>query len=254
MIRGLFGDWKQPIYASFDVSMTKRLLLEAVSKSYEAGFEVVAAVSDCGGGNTGIWSDVNLEAQRTFIIHPQTHRKLYLFADAPHVLKLTRNWLIDTGFSLSDGTVIKHTLLWNLVAKGSTEISDTYFLKEEHLTCQRSQRQNVGWAAKLLSRKCAVALQRRVGTAEAKRLADFILIVNNWWDIMNSRCPKESQVLKRPYGLNRREQDEALDLMVELMKTALPTNKSSMQVYLNLFIAVSTLKKCSNEIQENPEK
>lgn len=231
MIRGLFGDWKQPIYASFDVSMTKALLLEAVNKAYEAGFEVVAAVSDCGGGNTGIWSDVNLEEKKTYIFHPQTQRKLYLFADAPHVLKLTRNWLIDTGFLLSDGTIIKHDPLWNLVARGAAEISDTFFLKEEYLTCQRSQRQNVAWAAKLLSRKCAVGLQRRVGTAEAKRLADFILIVNNWWDVMNSRCPKETQVLKRPYGLCRREQDEALDKIVELMKTALPTNKSTMQVH-----------------------
>lgn len=236
MIRGLFGDWKQPIFASFDVSMTKSLLIEAVNKAYEAGFEVVATVSDCGGGNTGIWSDVDLKSKRTFILHPQTKKKLYLFADAPHVLKLIRNWLVDTGFLLVDGTVVKHDLLWNLVARGSVEISDTFFLKEEHLTCQRSQRQNVAYAAKLLSRKCAIALQRRVDTVEAKRLADFILTVNNWWDVMNSRYPKESQVLKRPYGLCRREQDEALNEIVELMETALATNKSCMQVHYNLGI------------------
>lgn len=45
-----------------------------------------------------------------------------IFADAPHVLKLIRNWLIDTGFSLSDGTPVNYDPSWNLVVRGTNEI------------------------------------------------------------------------------------------------------------------------------------
>lgn len=183
-MRGLFAHWKQPIYADFDVSITMELLDEAVMLAWQAGYECVAYISDCGGGNQSIWSGINLSEERTFLLHPATGQKIYLFADAPHTLKLIRNWLLDTGFKLDDGSVItpldeqRTHPLWHLVNKNSTEISDTFFLNEEHLKVQGSQRQNVTWAAKILSRKCAIALQRKVGTCTAKNLADFILTVN----------------------------------------------------------------------------
>lgn len=115
MIKGLFSDWKQPIYAGFDVSMNLALLNEAMTKVHAAGFEVVATTSDCGGGNVGIWNSVNLNEELTYIPHPSTQRKVFLFADAPHLLKLIRNWLIDNGFALPDGIEITHKPLWNLV-------------------------------------------------------------------------------------------------------------------------------------------
>lgn len=235
MIRGLFSDWKQPIFAGFDVSMKIELLLEAISKSYEVGFEVVATVSDCGGGNTGIWSKPN--ENETFLRHPLTNRKVFLFADAPHLLKLARNWLIDTGFLLADGTLIKHDPLKSLVIRKKTEISDTFFIRQELLTCERNQRQKVDWAAKIYSRKCAIALQRRVRTPDAIQLSHFILIMNNWWDIFNSRHPNESQTLKRPYGLHLSEQDEALRATKELMRSCVPTNKRSPQVLFRIVYA-----------------
>lgn len=230
MIRGLFCDWKQPIYADFDVSMNLALLNNAMTKAYAAGFEVVATTSDCGGGNVSIWSGVNLQDGKTYIPHPVTQQKVFMFADAPHVLKLVRNWLLDTGFTLKNGDTITHEPLWNLVSRETTEISDTYFLKEDHLTCQRSQRQKVALAAQLLSRKSAIALQRKLNSPSAKRLSMFILKVNDWWDIFNSRYPEESQIMKRPYGMNIDEQNQALQEMEDLMREAVPTSKSTMQV------------------------
>lgn len=230
MIRGLFSNWKQPIYANSDSSMNMKLLIETITKVYKAGFEVVATSSDCGGGNVGIWSGINLEEGRTYILHPVTQRKIFLFADAPHVLKLIRNWLLDTGFILADGEIITHEPLFSLVSKDASEVSDTFFLKEEHLTCQGSQRQNVSWAAKVLSRKSSIALLRKVNTLSAKRLANFILKVNNWWDVVNSRCPNESQILKRPYGMNLDDQNHVLEEMEDMIKGMIATGKSTLQV------------------------
>jgi len=46
--RGLFDNWKQPIYLDFDQDMTIHILYQAISKLYECGFIVVAMVSDLG--------------------------------------------------------------------------------------------------------------------------------------------------------------------------------------------------------------
>lgn len=236
MMRGLFSPWKQPIYADFDINMTLELLDEAINRAWEAGYECVACVSDCAGANQAIWSNINIDENRTFLLHPATGRKIYLFADAPHTLKLIRNWMVDNGFLLDDGFFIppvdsekKHPL-WKLVARNTTEISDTFFLREEHITLQGSQRQNVSWAAKILSRKCAVALQRKVGTLLAKKLAEFILTVNDWFDVFNSRSLNVSQTLKKPYGHTLVEQNDALDKMFTLMSTMIPGRKNKMQV------------------------
>ncbi|KAJ4430610.1 hypothetical protein ANN_19198 [Periplaneta americana] len=51
MIRGLTGEWKQPIYYDFDKTMNRELLFEIITEIEVAGFRVVAIVSDLGGGN-----------------------------------------------------------------------------------------------------------------------------------------------------------------------------------------------------------
>lgn len=43
--------------------------------------------------------------------------KIYFFADASHVLKLVRNWLLDTGFMLENGKVVNTEPLKILVKK-----------------------------------------------------------------------------------------------------------------------------------------
>lgn len=37
-----------------------------------------------------------------------------MFADAPHLLKLIRNWLLDTGFALKQGVITKQPLVGKL--------------------------------------------------------------------------------------------------------------------------------------------
>lgn len=245
MMRALFGSWKQPIYADFDVNITLSLLDEAVLLVWKAGFECVAYVSDCGGSNQAIWSCVDLERKNTFLLHPVTGGKIYLFADAPHTLKLIRNWLFDTGFLLENGVFLppvnddKTHPLWQLVTKPNTEISDTFFLTEQHLRVQGSQRQNVASAAKVLSRKCGVALLRNIGTPTAKHLAEFIFTLNDYFDVFNSRNLNDSIILKKPYGTHISIQNAALDKMYILMQESLPAGKCRLQVNSECFNAQS---------------
>lgn len=102
MARGLFSNWKQPVYAAFDTKVTVAELNNVIIELFEAGYKVVGCVSDCGGGNQGLWKECGIDVvanpHKTFIEHPILKTKIYFFPDAPHLLKLIRNWLLDEGF------------------------------------------------------------------------------------------------------------------------------------------------------------
>nr|CAH7725046.1 unnamed protein product [Callosobruchus chinensis] len=59
MVRGLFSNWKQPIFYKFDQAMSKDILNEIISNLFHANFIVVAICSDMGAGNVGLWSKLD---------------------------------------------------------------------------------------------------------------------------------------------------------------------------------------------------
>lgn len=105
--RGLFSQWKQPIYVDFDTCMTPQISYHIINKLHQIVFRVVACVSDCGGGNIGLLRDLGVTYENSFIKHPISGTNIYFFADAPHLLKLTRNWFLDSGFTLNNKSINK---------------------------------------------------------------------------------------------------------------------------------------------------
>ncbi|KAG5879776.1 hypothetical protein JTB14_028707 [Gonioctena quinquepunctata] len=119
MARSLCGNWKQPVYIGFDQNMNTTLLMEIIVALHGASFEVVAVVGDCG----------SLHFQ-----HPVTEGKIFCFPDSPHLLKLIRNWLLRTGFQLSNGVSITKNLLEDIISKAEkSEISSLFKVTERHL-------------------------------------------------------------------------------------------------------------------------
>lgn len=159
MVRGLMDTWKQPIYIGFDKKMTGLLLNEIILELHKINYNVVACVSDCGGSNQGLWKELNVSAETTFISHPATCDPIFFFADAPHLLKLIRNWFIDNGFVLKNGVILNKNPIKTLVELTDTEITSCYKLSHHHINCERTQRQNVRLAAELLSHTTATALK-----------------------------------------------------------------------------------------------
>lgn len=105
--RGLFAKWKQPIYCEFDQKITKEILFNLIIKLANIGFRVVACVNDCGPTNMALWNGLGVCKNKTWIEHPTMENKnIFFFADVPHLLKLVRNWLLDTGFLLENGKEI----------------------------------------------------------------------------------------------------------------------------------------------------
>lgn len=75
VLRGLFGNWKQPIFYDYDCQMTKEKLFEIISFAENAGFPVEAMVSDLGGGNRGLHKDLNISISQTSFANPVNKKK-----------------------------------------------------------------------------------------------------------------------------------------------------------------------------------
>ncbi|KAL4101118.1 hypothetical protein QTP88_021138 [Uroleucon formosanum] len=213
MVRGLFKNWKQPIYVDFDQIVTPEILYEVIFILHDNSYKVVACVSDCGGANIGLWNKLNISIENTYFLHPTTNDKIYYFANAPHLLKLTRNWLIDTGFILSDGSNVNSTPLKELLKITKSEISTCHKLSEKHIECVKAERQNVGLAARLLSHSVATALchyKPGFNKILSENTGKFIEVISNWYDIMNSYTSTETLCTKKAYGLNLSEQNKAM--------------------------------------------
>lgn len=61
------------------------------------------------GGNQGLWKELNVNITQTYMFNPCTN--IFFFADVPNPIKLIRNWFLDYGFILKDGTLINKALL-----------------------------------------------------------------------------------------------------------------------------------------------
>lgn len=137
--------------------MTEKILFEVIEKLDQIGYKIICCVSDCGGGNVGLWKALDMNYENPVFNIPNGREIVYI-PDAPHILKLVRNWLLDTGLILNDQNIINKKPLEILISKTSTELSVCHRLTAEHITCTGPQRQKVRLASQLFSHTIATAL------------------------------------------------------------------------------------------------
>lgn len=235
MVRGVFSKWKQPIYFDYDKPLTKEVLDESISKLFDAGFTVVSVTTDLGPTNSSLWSSLNIgikDNQNCFFAHPKDPSlKVFVFADAPHLLKLIRNHLLDHGFEIGEIYIGKH-YLEKLVTLNKPEINILHKVTKYHLDVKSSERQKVLPAAQVMSNKTASAIEycgdqgflhvvdekNSCSYDNYKDCADLIRTVNDWFDVLNSKRKFDSNDLKCAYGVQLESQNEALTKMSELMR------------------------------------
>jgi len=58
------ASWKQPIFYAYDCKMTKDILFEILTTIEKCCYSVVAIVSDLGGGNRGLYKDLQIEVDK----------------------------------------------------------------------------------------------------------------------------------------------------------------------------------------------
>ena len=223
MARGLIGNWKQIVYIDFDQRFKSLKLNEIIGKLYLKKFLVVAVVCDCYSGNRNVWKEngVNfINPDRTYFTHDESQQKIFFFADAPHILKLSRNWLLDTGF-LWEGVKFNSEPIKKLISH-QREVSSTFKLSAKHIECVGQGRQNVRLAAQLISSTTAKAVLHFMPSsndeASCRKLSEYLSLTNNWFDVMNSYVPENStNKYKSAFGKYLDNQTEVLQQFFEMM-------------------------------------
>lgn len=206
MVKGLCSNWQQVVYYNFDKTPTKELIASVLDKLEGIGLIPVATVCDLGTKNLGTFKQLGVSVAKPFFLSPNGN-KVFAFADTPHLLKLMRNHFLDTGFT-SHGELISARPVAKLLDVQRSDIGIAYRLTPEHFPTKRStKRQKVKFAAQVFSNSVSAALLRLDATEpgvmppETKRTAEFIKLINDWFDIFNTRCPvNDSRPTQKAFG------------------------------------------------------
>lgn len=154
--RGLFARWKQPVYYKYDQTMTKEILTDIICQLEGSGFQVVATVSDLGGSNRKLWRDLKISTKLncSFPNPNDSTREIFVFSDAPHLLKLHRNHFLDHGFNLNGLNISSEPIHELLRASSSSDTKLAYKLTPLHLSVRGTQRQKEFGSTIIFQQSC----------------------------------------------------------------------------------------------------
>lgn len=117
-------------------------------------------------------------------------REIYVFADAPHLIKLIRNNFLDSGFVLGDGKFVLSGCVREIIFRSIRDLKTTHHLSEKHVSVTGVKRTNVRLAVQLLFETTAKSLEYfgQRGLLESKYWEDtsqFISLADSWFDLLN---------------------------------------------------------------------
>lgn len=237
--RGLFKNWRQPVYYNFDVAMSRDILFSVIQYLYLIDYIVVAVTCDMGPSNIKLWNDLNIgvnipcyskknnipasNEKQCCITHPMNNTlQIYFYADVPHLLKLARNNLLDSGFRFKE-TSIDKTYLEELLRLNEKDLKICYKLSRAHLDPKGTQRQNVNLAAQLFSNRNALAIKwcgqnNLLRSTHWKHMSKVLKLFNDWFDLFNSRLKYGHCSESHAYGMNIQEQNQIITNMNEYIE------------------------------------
>ena len=102
LLRGLFANFKLPIWFKFDHQLGKQEYLDIIKKIEEYGFHVVASSCDMAKANQSLAKALGVTPETPYFQNPcRPNSHIYWFYDVCHLIKLVRSHLIDQGYFLN---------------------------------------------------------------------------------------------------------------------------------------------------------
>ncbi len=248
-VRGLTDSWNQPVYVNLDITMSKNLVDEIISKLEMSGLQILALVFDL--ENSKLISELGLTSERYSFANPAApERQVFAFPNVPHLLKLFRNHLLDHRCEFQDSQGNYFPLgkkdLESVLAKTS---STDFKLSSKLIHCQGSARHKVRTAAQLLSLTTSKALAN-IGGETFLVQAEAIRTVNDWFDVMNSNKAHDPKKLSCALGMNYEDQVQALDRMQRLVETMKNCTVSSQLPFQSgILISIKSVKALFEEMK-----
>ncbi|SPP81854.1 blast:Transposable element P transposase [Drosophila guanche] len=200
MVQGLKTPWKQPIYFDYNISMTAEILNELIRKIYTAGYTVVAVVCDVGPTNYKLWSALRISPEKSWFPHPvDADLNVFVFADVPHLLSDLRFHFLNCGFMWGEKLIGARAIKETLKHFSHSNNPSFWKVQREDLTLSGPERRNAELAKKLLCHTTAVAIKRclclKLHVSNGAETAEFVEMVDSWFQLFNSKVPTSSCVL-----------------------------------------------------------
>jgi len=168
VLRGLFYEWRMPIFYDVDRVNNKTLLLEIISAAESHGARVR--------GVAGILIN-KLGPANPFVPNPSDpEKKVFFFPDVPFLLKILRNKVLDPGIVLEDGSEMSMRDFEPLIRTDDDGVKVHPKLTTEHLYFFGQVPLKV--AVELLSLTTA-SVMRNLFPKKATQAA-FIELVDSW--------------------------------------------------------------------------
>jgi len=211
MIRGIRKSWKQIIAYYFTTdqiscSNLKFLLKHIIEQLQDIGIKIKATVCDQGSTQRKALSELSKEnnIKRTSYTFMVRLEEIVIIFDVPHLLKNTRNALIQSVINYDTHKVAKFQYIYNAFKIEQQFPFKLYKLKESDFNFKDSYlKMKVQVAARQLSRSVANAINvwsisnmNDMFPAEALETAEFVELIDNLFDSLNgwSTLPKHGKV------------------------------------------------------------
>ena len=218
LIRGLFKNWKHIVQFEFDRKMDIEDLKKIIINIQETGLIVKGIIMDL--GNHHVQGQLNVAQMEYKFENPSIPDEVVLIIPDPiHCLKNLRNALVDhgavfnwNGKSVSLGKEDFSKVIREHSKPGQLNILYKVDIKQ-HLELSKQEKQKVDKAFQLLSRRMSNAF--RLSGREDQ--AEIIAVINDFFDVCNSRSPFHYNPLKSGFGKNLGVQLKAIEDMRMLM-------------------------------------
>jgi len=217
---------------------------------------ILGIVCDNAPDNRNLWKTLGISFEDTENIissfpHPITNQNVWIFADFPHLIKLLRNNLIDNGFTLQNGEKLNSSHLRQLIQLDKAELKICHKLTEKHLTCKNQERMRVAKAFELFSHTNAVAMKTFL--PHKSNVANFIELINDSSDILNSRFPNSNaNIYKTPYGQHYEKQTAKLKELYEAIRFLKIGKRKKLYPFQKGFLlTINSTIKLWSEMREN---
>ena len=192
MVKSLLARWKLPVFYRYDMSMTKEILFDVISKLESIGFPVFGVVSDLQEAGINLFNALEVTTEQPFFMLPNTNKKIHAIADVPFLIRSIRDELNGLGITLYHNLVDSqclHELLKN--KRKDKDVKESCKITKESLILKGEAKHKTKIAAQLLSNSvsnCIMFLgeKNELESPNWLETAQFIKLVNDWFDVMNS--------------------------------------------------------------------
>jgi len=225
MIRGLYKSWKVPLAYFLSRTPVKPdhiqiLFQTAIEKLIQCGLQPKVVISDQGSNNRSAFTKLQVTSTKPYFFCGK--EKIIVLFDTPHLLKSLRNNFLNHDFQCNKKIFSSEDLqkTYEIDTKNNTAQA-LCRLTIDHLEPDNFSKISVKLAAQFFSHSVSSTIKTVIQTGElmsptAEDTASFIELVNNVFDVLNSRQLFNNNPLKT--ALTKSTSTESFNILLEAGK------------------------------------